>query len=33
LKEYVEYADLTLDYYDNYCTDTFSLLWIEDFVR
>jgi hypothetical protein len=32
LKEYVEYEDSTLDYYDNCCTDTFSLLWIEDFV-
>jgi hypothetical protein len=33
LKEYLEYADSRLDYYDNCCTDTFSLLWIEDFFR
>jgi hypothetical protein len=32
LKDNLEYGDGTLAYYDNCCTDTFSLLWIEDFV-
>ncbi|KAM0824208.1 hypothetical protein ACQ4PT_070353 [Festuca glaucescens] len=33
LKEYLDYASGTLDYFDNCSTKTFSLLWIEDFIR
>ncbi|KAM0837747.1 hypothetical protein ACQ4PT_061432 [Festuca glaucescens] len=33
LKEYLDYASGTVDYFDSCNTETFSLLWIEDFIR
>jgi hypothetical protein len=32
LKEYLDYASGTVDYFDSCNTETFSLLWIEDFI-
>ncbi|KAM0863573.1 hypothetical protein ACQ4PT_044516 [Festuca glaucescens] len=33
LKEHLQYVGGTVDYFDNCNTDTFSLLWLEDFVK
>jgi hypothetical protein len=33
MRDNLEYIDGTLDFYDNCYTESFSLLWIQDFVR
>jgi hypothetical protein len=32
MRDNLEYIDRTLDFYDNCYTETFSLLWIQEFV-
>jgi hypothetical protein len=33
LEEYLDYASGTVDYFDKCNIETFSLLWIDDFIR
>ncbi|KAM0840346.1 hypothetical protein ACQ4PT_059727 [Festuca glaucescens] len=33
LKEHLQYVSGSVDYFDNFSTDTFSIMWLEDFVK